>query len=110
MFPTSDQEHARLLLSTTLRAVISQQLMPTRDGEARVVATEVMICNSGISNMIREGRTYQISSAIVSGAKEGMIAMDHSLKNLYESRMITAETAYTMAVDKEAFEKLMNGQ
>lgn len=107
VFPANEQEHARLLLSTTLQAVISQQLMPTKDGKGRVVATEIMIANSAIKNMIREGRTYQIPSSIVSGAKEGMIAMDTSLKNLYQSGLITAETAYTMAVDKESFEKLL---
>ena len=110
VFPANEQEHARLLLSTTLQAVISQQLMPTKDGKGRVVAIEVMIANSAIKNMIREGRTYQIPTNIVSGAKEGMIAMDTSLKNLYQSGMISAETAYTMAVDKETFEKLLGSQ
>ncbi|OGP56769.1 MAG: type IV pili twitching motility protein PilT [Deltaproteobacteria bacterium RBG_13_61_14] len=110
VFPANEQEHARLLLSTTLQAVMSQQLMPTKDGKGRVVATEVMIANSAIKNMIREGRTYQIPSSIVSGAKEGMIAMDTSLKTLYQSGMISAETAYTMAADKETFEKLLGSQ
>jgi twitching motility protein PilT len=110
VFPANEQEHARLLLSTTLQAVVSQQLMPTKDGKGRVVATEVLIANSAIKNMIREGRTYQIPTNIVSGAKEGMIAMDQSLKTLYQSGMISAETAYTMAADKETFEKLLGSQ
>lgn len=107
VFPASDQEHARLLLSSTLSAVVSQQLMPTKNGKGRVVAAEVMVCNSAIKNMIREGKTYQIPSAIVSGAKEGMVSMDQSLKSLLDAGTITGETAYVMAVDKEAFENTL---
>ncbi len=110
VFPSSDQDHARLLLSTTLCGIISQQLMRTKDGNGRVVATEVMVANSAISNMIREGRTFQIPSVIISGAKEGMVSMDQSLKTLYTAGAITAETAYIMAVDKEAFEKMLASQ
>jgi twitching motility protein PilT len=110
VFPSNEQEHARLLLSTTLQAVVSQQLMPTKDGKGRVVAVEVMVATSAIKNLIREGRTYQIPSAIASGLKEGMVAMDTSLKNLYTAGTISAETAYTMCVDKESFEKFLGPQ
>ena len=109
VFPPSDQEHARLLLSTTLKGVVSQQLLRTIDGLSRVVATEVMICNHAIWNLIREGKTYHLASAILSGAKEGMRGMDQSIKELVGVRKISVEAGYNMALDKEAFKRFIAG-
>jgi len=108
VFPPADQGHARLLLSTTLKGVISQQLLRTTDGRGRVVATEVMVCNHAICNLIREGKTFQLPSAITSGQKEGMRSMDQSLKELLSQGKIAAHTACAMAHDKDAFEKLIS--
>ncbi len=107
VFPPSDQEHARLLLSTTLKGVVSQQLLRTADNEGRVVATEVMVCNHAICNLIREGKSHHLASAITSGAKEGMRAMDQSLKELVRQRKVSVETGFSMAQDKEGFEKFL---
>jgi len=109
VFPPTDQEHARLLISTTLKGVVSQQLLRTIDGLGRVVATEVMICNHAICNLIREGKTYQLGSSITSGAKEGMRGMDQSLKELVVARKISVEAGYNMSLDKETFKRIIAG-
>jgi len=107
VFPPTDQEHARLLLSNVLKGVVSQQLLRTVDGFGRCVATEIMICNHAICNLIREGKTYHLTSAILSGTRDGMLTMDQSLKELLIQRKVTPEAAYSMAQDKEAFEKFI---
>lgn len=107
VFPPNDQEHARLLLSNVLKGVVSQQLLRTADGIGRCVATEVMICNHAICNLMREGKTFHLTSAILAGSREGMRTMDQSLKELLIQRKVTPEAAYSMAQDKEAFEKFI---
>ena len=95
-FPASQQAQIRLQLSTVLRTVISQQLLPGRDG-TMVPAFEIMHVNSAIRNMIRENRGPQIDMAIASGSSEGMISMDQSILKLYQAGRITKETALERA-------------
>ncbi len=90
-----------------LRAVISQQLVPSVDGKI-IPVFEIMYVNNAIKNMIRESKTHQIDSTIGVSASEGMIGMDNSLLKLYKSGTITAETALRYAFSPEAMEKRLN--
>ena len=101
-FPDIVQKQIRLQLSTTLRAVMSQQLIP-RIGGGRVAACEVMVVNSAKKNLIREGKTPQIDSFITMGAQEGSITMDNALLKLVNSMAISRETAAEYARDRDAF-------
>ncbi|MGE4214715.1 MAG: type IV pilus twitching motility protein PilT [Anaerotignaceae bacterium] len=106
-FPEQQQQQIRVQLSMVLRAVVSQQLIPTVDGKV-VPAFEVMFINSAIRNMIRESKIHQIDSAIFSSGDENMISMDTSIYNLYKSGRITAENALLYSINKELMQKKMN--
>src|SRR5439155_8126405 len=102
VFPASEQEGARNVLGETIRAVVAQQLMP-KVGGGRVAALEILFASPAIGNMIREGKTSQVTSAIQTGVKEGMIDMDGSIRRLYEEKKVTGRAAYDKAIDKEIF-------
>jgi len=106
VFPAGEQEGIRAVLGETIRAVVAQQLLP-KIGGGRVAALEILFASPAIGNMIREGKTPQITSAIQTGVKEGMIDMDGSIKRLYEDKKITARAAYDKAIDKELFKDLL---
>lgn len=97
VFPAFQQQQVRMQLSVTLRAVICQQLLPVAEGKGRVAAREVMIVNPAVSNLIREGKTHQIYSAIEVGSKVGMKSLDKDLANLVKKGTITFEAAATKA-------------
>jgi len=104
VFPSGRQQQARMQLSTTLKAVLSQQLLP-RTGGGRALACEIMIVNPAIRNLIREGKTPQITSTIATSAKDGSLAMDACLARLYRDRKISRETALLAAQDPEYMKK-----
>jgi len=91
VFPTHQQKQIRNQLAGTLKAVLVQQLLPNRNNDGRVPATELMFVNTAIRNMIREMKVHQIYTAIQSGGKRGMMTMDMSLVNLYKSGKVTRE-------------------
>lgn len=93
VFPPHQQQQVRVQLATALQGVVSQQLLPTLDGRGRVAAREVMIVTPAISNLIREGKTHQIYSAIDTGGKFGMVSMDNTLIELVKKRIINADLA-----------------
>jgi twitching motility protein PilT len=95
VFPPHQQQQVKVQLGTSLQGVVSQQLLPTADGKGRAAAREVMIITSAISNLIREGKTHQIYSAIETGGKFGMQSMDSALLELVIKKQITAEVALT---------------
>jgi twitching motility protein PilT len=103
VFPTSEQNQIRTMLSTSLRGVISQQLLPRASGTGRVAALEILINNSAIGNMIRQGKTDQINNAIQSGKRYGMQSMDGALKKYLDEGLITGEQAYMNAFNKATF-------
>lgn len=107
-FPTSTKDQIKMQLSSVLQAVVSQQLMPRRDGRGRVPACEVMIATNGILNLIRESKTHQIQNAIVTGMNVGMITMDNSLKSLYQKGIITRDEAINHALDRDDMIKNMD--
>jgi len=105
VFPSGEQEGIRNVLGETIRAVVAQQLLP-QIGGGRVAALEILFSSPAIGNMIREGKTPQITSAIQTGVREGMVDMDTSIRRLYEAKRITARAAYDKAIDKEQFKDL----
>ncbi len=107
VFPGERQQQIRLQLSRTLRAVLSQQLLPRAGGQGRVLACEVMVPNSAIRAMIREGKTSQIASAIQTTAAEGNISMDNFLASLVRQGAIAKETAVEAAHDTDFLKKLI---
>jgi len=109
VFPAGEQEGIRNVLGETIRAVVAQQLMP-KIGGGRVAALEILFSSPAIGNMIREGKAGQITSAIQTGVKEGMIDMDSSIKRLFNEKKVTARAAYDKAIDKEQFKSLLESE
>jgi len=107
VFPSGRQQQARMQLSTTLKAVLSQQLLP-RIGGGRALACELMMVNPAIQNLIREGKTPQINSTIATSAKDGSLAMDACLLRLYRDRKISRETAIQAAQDPEYLKRSLH--
>lgn len=110
VFPTEQQEQIRTMLSESIRGVISQNLLKTADGKGRIAAVEILISNSAINNLIREGKTFQIPSMIQTGKREGMQTMDQALMDLVKSRKVSATEAYSYASEKKQFEALLSPQ
>ena len=102
-FPEDRQRQIRVQLSMTLKAVVSQQLLPRLGGNGRVLACEVMVVNAAIRNLIREGKTPQIENSIATTAALGNVTMDASISRLLRSRLIDARTAASAARDSDAF-------
>jgi twitching motility protein PilT len=103
-FPTDKQSHVRTMLSTSLRGVISQQLVPRKGEPGLVAALEIMVNTPGVSNLIRQGKLEQLETAIQGGARIGMRTMDSALKDLLDQGRITGKTAYEAALEKRRFE------
>ncbi len=99
-FPPAQQAQIRIQLSTVLHTVVSQQLLPGKDG-GLVPAYEIMHMNGAIRQMIRDSKNHQIDNAIMSGGSEGMIAMDQSILALYQQGKITLDTALAFADNPE---------
>jgi len=102
-FPADQQAQTRTMLSESLKAVIAQQLLKTKDGIGRCAAVEILIGSSALSSMIREGKISQISSIIQTGTSVGMQSMDQHLKKLIDKQKITREAAFEKAIDKNLF-------
>ncbi len=102
VFPPHQQQQVRTQLSGTLKAVISQQLLPRADGSGRIAAREVLIVNSAVGNLIREGKTHQIYSAIEVGGKLGMRTLDKDLRRLVQEGLITHDAAVAKASRPDA--------
>lgn len=109
VFPQERHSQIRMQLSMTLRSVVSQQLIPTADGRGRVLACEVMIVNSAIRNLIREGKTPMIQNAISTTAADGAITMDNALIRLVRDRRISAAAAIENAHETDYVKKGVGG-
>ena len=88
VFPPEQQEQIRAQISTSLKMVITQRLLKTKDGEARVAAFEVMKCTAPIQNLIREAKIHQIPSIMQTAVKDGMVTMEKSIEELVKSGKI----------------------
>jgi len=107
VFPPHQQQQVRIQLSGALQGIVSQQLLPTADGRGRVVACEVLIATPAIRNLIRDGKTHQLLTAIQTGTQHGMVTMDLSLADMYRRGMITLETAQQRAMNLEDLKTLL---
>ncbi len=100
-FPTTQQEQVRTQLSTSIVAVISQILMPRKDGSGRIAAFEIMIATPSIRSLIRDNKTFRITSDLQTGAKWGMQTLDSHLLELWQQGKIPYEELVTKAQDTE---------
>ncbi len=103
VFPADQQEQIRSMLAESLKGVVSQVLMRTKDGKGRVAALEIMLGTSAVSNLIREAKIFQIPSIIQTGRKDGMQLLDQHILEFLMSDKITPETAYMKANNKAQF-------
>mgnify|MGYP000868099959 CR=1 FL=1 len=106
-FPAGQQNQVRTMLAGSLRAVICQTLLPRQDGDGRVLAAEVMFNNGPVSNLIRQGKSHQILTAISTARESGMQTMDSDLMRLAREGIIRNEDAYLKARRKQDFEGLL---
>ncbi len=104
-FPPHQQVQQRMQLAAVLEAVVSQILIPRADGFGNVMAPEILMVNSAVRNLIREGKTHQIQTFIQTGKNVGMTTLDDSLLALYKKKQITLETLYRYAVDDKAISR-----
>ncbi|UCF94542.1 MAG: PilT/PilU family type 4a pilus ATPase, partial [Desulfobacterales bacterium] len=107
VFPSSEQPLIRSTLADGLRAVVAQVLFKRIDKKGRCVALEILIANSAVRNLIREGKTHQIPSMIQTGKKYGMVLLDDSIMDLYKKGMISPDEAYAKANEKSRFRPLL---
>ena len=103
-FPSEQQAQVRVQLSMVLRTVVSQQLVPGKDG-GLIPAFEIMHVDHAIRNMIRDNKNHQINNAIVAGGDNGMVTMDRYLLNLYEQNIIDKQTLFDYCDNQEAIKK-----
>lgn len=108
VFPPHQQPQVRSQLANILQGICAQRLVPAIGG-GRVVAAEVMVANSAIRNIIREGKTHQLDTVIQTGSDQGMQTMDRTLVKLVQSGVVTYDYAREFAVDLVEFERLMRG-
>jgi len=100
VFPTDQRDQIRIMVSESLRGVLSQQLVPRADGQGRVLALELLVNTPAVGNCIREGKTYMLPGVMQTGKNVGMITMDESLRQLYVKGIISREEALFRAEDK----------
>jgi twitching motility protein PilT len=110
VFPPHQQQQIRVQLAGTLAGVVSQQLLPLAKGSGRAVATEVLVATPAIRNLIREGKTHQIYTAMQAGGKFGMHVMDQHLAELVTKRRVTYEIALERSHHAEEFNRLVAGE
>ncbi len=108
VFPPHQQEQIRVQLSTVLEGIVSQTLLPLSDGKGRICAQEILMANSAIRNLIREGKTHQIPSVLQSSASEGMQALDQALKVLVRSGKVAPQTAMAVSSNPQDFKMFLS--
>ncbi len=104
-FPSDKQSHVRTMLSTSLRGVVSQQLLQRADRQGRVAALEILVNTPAASNLIRQGKLDQLENTMQAGGAFGMRTMDSAIQQLLDSRQITGKEAYKKAINKAKFEE-----
>jgi len=105
VFPSDKQSHVRTMLSTSLRGVVSQQLLQRADKQGRVAALEILVNTPAAANLIRQGKLDQLDNAMQTGGQFGMRTMDTAIQQLLDSRQITGKEAYKKAINKAKFEE-----
>ena len=107
VYPPHQQHQVRVQLSVALQGIVTQTLLPTADGSGRCVAVEVLIPSPAVRNLIREGKTHQIYSALQTGGAQGMQTMDSSLAALVRSGQITRQLAEQRSTTPEELKRLL---
>jgi twitching motility protein PilT len=107
VFPPEQQQQVRVQLSVALQGIVTQQLLPTADGQGRAVATEILVPTPAVRNLIREGKTHQIYSALQTGGNHGMQTMDAALADLVRQQKISRELAEARSSTPEELRRLM---
>lgn len=108
VFPVDQQEQIRIMVSESLRGIISQQLVPTADGKGRALALEMLTNTPAVGNVIREAKTYMLPGIIQTGRKQGMQLMDDALMALVERGLISRQEAETRAAHKQSMREEFN--
>jgi twitching motility protein PilT len=103
VFPAAEKEMTRAMLSESLRAVISQTLLKTKEGGGRVAAHEIMVGTPAIRNLIREAKVAQMYSSIQTGQQHGMQTLDQNLQELVKRNIVAASEARVKAANKDLF-------
>lgn len=103
VFPPKQQSQIRAMVSESLRAIVSQRLIPTTDGQRRVAACEVLYVKPAVSNLIREEKTFQIRSIMQTGRADGMALLDDSIADLVKTGQVSKEIARRFAEDPKRF-------
>jgi twitching motility protein PilT len=106
MYPPNQQQQIRSQVSSCLKGVVSQALVPRKDGTGRALVCEVMIATAAIRNLIREGKPHQIQSFLQSSGDLGMLSFDSHLATLFREDMITISAAFDVAHDRNEFRRL----
>jgi twitching motility protein PilT len=106
VFPPHQQTQIRVQLASSLKAIVSQRLLPNVDGSGRVLAYEVLVNNSAVRNIIREQKVQQLPNTMQAGAQEGMCTMDACILDLYHDGSITFDTAMDHLDNKKALSKV----
>ncbi len=106
VYPLSQQKQIRTMVAESLRGVISQRLVPRKDGNGRATALEILMNTSGVATQLKEGKTHMITSLIQSGKRYGMCLMEDSLLQLYNQGVISGYTAYMNANNRQPFERM----
>jgi twitching motility protein PilT len=109
VFPAHQQQQVRVQLASALQGIVTQQLLPTREGNSRVISCEVMVATPAVRNLIREGKTHQIYSMLQAGGRYGMVTMDMSLVQLVRSGRVSMEMALERCSNEEDLRRLLNG-
>ncbi|HEY2275552.1 MAG TPA: PilT/PilU family type 4a pilus ATPase [Steroidobacteraceae bacterium] len=105
VFPSDKQSHVRTMLSTSLRGVVSQQLLQRADRQGRVAALEILVNTPAAANLIRQGKLDQLENTMQAGGQFGMRTMDTAIQQLLDSRQITGKEAYKKSINKAKFEE-----
>ena len=100
VFPVDQRDQIRVMVSESLRGIISQQLVPRMDGNGRAMAIELLVNTPAVANCIREGKTFMLNGVMQTGKGVGMITMDESLRTLYAQNLISREECESRAEDK----------
>jgi twitching motility protein PilT len=106
VFPSDKQSHVRTMLSTSLRGVVSQQLLQRSDKQGRVAALEILVNTPAASNLIRQGKLDQLENTMQAGGAFGMRTMDTAIQQLLDSRQVTGKEAYKKGINKTRFESV----
>ena len=107
VFPHEEQAQIRATLSTSLKVVVAQNLFKRIDKKGRCAALEIMVCNTPIANLIREGKTFQIPSVMQTGKRAGMQTLDDAILELLNKKWISPEEAYEKCTDRSRFASLL---